>query len=572
MKRRYKFTLVGVFGMVALVSALTLALVGSLPVAQVNAATASTIDFEGLGEGSIVSSVSSGSGISGNVVAGSVVVLGSNPSLAGNQAMIFDATCSGGPPSHCTGEDPDLFQLAQGNVLIVSEDGIGSDPDDAAVAGTMLTFDYSGWGTGTVTVNSLDFLDTEELGDIRLFFGGMELAGSPVAIPAIANGAIQNVFVGVSGVEFMKVTLGGSGAIDNIDITAGDDCAVCKGGVTELTLKNNGPEATITVLQKKGEIVFDDVVPANGTFSFIGTGKDNKLGSEITIFVNDVEHVKIHTSCSQPIGPGHVFGDFEVVEGTSKDNGQICPVSDGCDVQPAVSLEFSKKKAKWEITNNGATDLIVESVELSWPEENGQLKKMKMKGDFWTGEVDPPASTTVIGESEFKPGIKRRTIKAGKKRKFELQFKNKPSKDQDDYFIHVVFIGEDGCEIIFTPSSGSVCSTKVQSLTLKYIGAQIVSGITIDFDPDKGPTVSYGPVDLIPNETVLVSAAENGFTIDALPDKEELGAKLAIRWEGFEEVIHTSCSTPFVADAPAPLDDPKGDPSPNFFVVRFVQK
>jgi hypothetical protein len=39
-----------------------------------------------------------------------------------------------------------------------------------------------------------------------------------------------------------------------------------------------------------------------------------------------------------------------------------------------------------------------------------------------------------------------------------------------------------------------------------------------------------------------------------------------------EEVIHTSCSVPFVAGAPAPLDDPKGDPSPNWFVESFTQK
>jgi hypothetical protein len=41
---------------------------------------------------------------------------------------------------------------------------------------------------------------------------------------------------------------------------------------------------------------------------------------------------------------------------------------------------------------------------------------------------------------------------------------------------------------------------------------------------------------------------------------------------GIEEGIHTSCSTPFLAGEPAPLDDPKGDPSPNWFVVRFSQK
>jgi hypothetical protein len=71
---------------------------------------------------------------------------------------------------------------------------------------------------------------------------------------------------------------------------------------------------------------------------------------------------------------------------------------------------------------------------------------------------------------------------------------------------------------------------------------------------------------------VLASNTENGFTIDSLPDSEELGAKTTIRFGGVEEVIHTSCSAPFAADAPAPLNKPKGDPSPNWFVVDFTQK
>ncbi len=99
MRTRNQIALIGVVSLAALVSALTLVLVTALPAGLVNAAPGSTIDFEGLAEGSTVSSVSSSSGISGDVVAGSIKVIGFNPSLAGNQAMIFDATCAGGPSS-----------------------------------------------------------------------------------------------------------------------------------------------------------------------------------------------------------------------------------------------------------------------------------------------------------------------------------------------------------------------------------------------------------------------------------------------------------------------------------------
>ena len=67
--------------------------------------------------------------------------------------------------------------------------------------------------------------------------------------------------------------------------------------------------------------------------------------------------------------------------------------------------------------------------------------------------------------------------------------------------------------------------------------------------------------------------SENGWSIDATAHGQiELGAKTGIFIDGVEEVIHTSCSAAFVIGAPAPLDNPKGNPSPNWFVVDFVQK
>ncbi len=85
--------------------------------------------------------------------------------------------------------------------------------------------------------------------------------------------------------------------------------------------------------------------------------------------------------------------------------------------------------------------------------------------------------------------------------------------------------------------------------------------------------VVYDPIDLISGVTELSLPVENGFSIDALAHAEtDLGSQTLIRINGVEENIHTSCSTPFVAGAPAPLNDPKGDPSPNWFVLDFEQK
>lgn len=100
--------------------------------------------------------------------------------------------------------------------------------------------------------------------------------------------------------------------------------------MTRLTLRYKGTVANahIQVLQKKDEVVFDGTLQPGETFTFSGSGKDNKLGTEITIKVNGQVNTKIHTSCSKPVGPGLVTGDFEVVEGSSKDGGSLCPVSE----------------------------------------------------------------------------------------------------------------------------------------------------------------------------------------------------------------------------------------------------
>ena len=109
-------------------------------------------------------------------------------------------------------------------------------------------------------------------------------------------------------------------------------------------------------------------------------------------------------------------------------------------------------------------------------------------------------------------------------------------------------------------------------MSLSYTGPDFVGPTTVEVDPDKGVTVVYNLASLSSGQ-VLSLASHNGWTVDATVSGEvELGAKTAIRINGVEEVIHTSCSTPFVAGAPAPLDDPKGDPSPNWFVEAFTQK
>ncbi|MEX2030596.1 MAG: hypothetical protein WD906_06485 [Anaerolineales bacterium] len=198
------------------------------PVSTAFASSSSTIDFEALAEGMIVGLVSAGAGISGDDAGGSVAVFGFNPEIpASNTAAIFDATCTGG----CTGGDDDLFQPDLGLVLIIAEnlrdedpaDGLLDRPDDADVAGAYWDFDFSGWGPGVVTIDQLTILDVERDepgGFIEVFLGGASQGTVP--LPVTGDGGRADVAVGLSG-DFMRIFLGGSAAVDNIEITAEEE-------------------------------------------------------------------------------------------------------------------------------------------------------------------------------------------------------------------------------------------------------------------------------------------------------------------------------------------------------------
>ena len=81
---------------------------------------------------------------------------------------------------------------------------------------------------------------------------------------------------------------------------------------------------------KDGGIIFNDYVDPNGEFTINGQDKNGTLGTEITLYVDGVQNTKIHTSCSQPIYPGLVSGDFEVIEGYSKDGGLLATTGTDC--------------------------------------------------------------------------------------------------------------------------------------------------------------------------------------------------------------------------------------------------
>jgi len=110
----------------------------------------------------------------------------------------------------------------------------------------------------------------------------------------------------------------------------GEDCGACQGKVTRLTLRFLGDRAAhvhVTQKRKRGErLIFRGRVEPGEMFTFDGMSKKGTMGPRIRLYMDRSLNTRIHTSCSEPIGPGLVSGLFEVVEGYSREGGLLCPL------------------------------------------------------------------------------------------------------------------------------------------------------------------------------------------------------------------------------------------------------
>lgn len=156
------------------------------------------INFNDLSHGTVVDNEYSADGVTISASGGS------------GQAMIFDT-------SNPTGGDHDLETSNLGNVLIISEDGDSSDPDDNASGGTLsFTFDDE------TTVESLTFLDNEEGATVKFYDENGTYIGEQW-VGGTGDNSQNIVNFNVEGVYRMDVHLCGSGAIDNLTFDSSPD-------------------------------------------------------------------------------------------------------------------------------------------------------------------------------------------------------------------------------------------------------------------------------------------------------------------------------------------------------------
>ena len=125
-----------------------------------------------------------------------------------NPTMIFDS-------ANPTGGDTDLATSNLGGVLILSEDGDSSDPDDNASGGVMV-FDFD----EPVDIDQLTFLDLDEsYAKVYFYDENGDQIGSYVKTYGAGDNSQVIQDYDVDGVARMEVKLYGSGAIDNLTYT-----------------------------------------------------------------------------------------------------------------------------------------------------------------------------------------------------------------------------------------------------------------------------------------------------------------------------------------------------------------
>ncbi|MDO7171318.1 hypothetical protein [Mariniflexile sp. AS56] len=330
------------------------------------------------------------------------------------------------------------------------------------------------------------------------------------------------------------------GELCPIETTPGEDCSECEGKITELELQYNGASAAkVTVETKKdGEndekIVFDGTLMPGQNFSFTGNDKKGTLGSEITIYINGKKHTEIHTSCSNPIGPGLISGDFEVIRGASREGGELCPINstppngDDCN-------ECEGKVTRLDLQFNSNTAANIKVVQ----------KKDNIVA--FEGYVQGGAIFSFSGKDDKGTLGTEITIYVNGQESQKIHTSCSVEIGAGAIFGNYTVIGgasREGGELCpvetTTPPNGDDCSEcegKVTRLDLQFNGN---SSADIKVVQKKDNIVAFSG---------NVGAGQT-FTFSGKDDKGTLGTEIIIYVNGVEsQRIHTSCSVPIGAGA-----------------------
>ncbi|MFG6561513.1 Hint domain-containing protein [Sulfitobacter sp. 1A15299] len=310
-----------------------------------------TLDFNAFSAGTIIDDEYADLGVTVSASGGS------------GDAMIFDS-------SNPTGGDSDLASDTLEGLLIVSEDGDQSDPDDNAGGGSLF-FDFD----EMVRMKGVTFKDIEETsgeGTRVIFYDDNGNVIQNHYVQPTGDGGERFVQFNIDGVSRFEVRFEGSGAIDNVVFDdgqpqgGGNDAPVAEDDVLEIdedtsgtvdVLGNdsdaNGDTLTVTmascpagpvVINDDGTLTFTPDPDFNGETTITYTVDDGNGGTDtgtVNVTVNPVNDAPVanddtaDTTGTDPVvipvldNDTDVDGDTLSVTDASSDDGTVTINDDG---------------------------------------------------------------------------------------------------------------------------------------------------------------------------------------------------------------------------------------------------
>ncbi|MEO1615839.1 MAG: Ig-like domain-containing protein, partial [Planctomycetota bacterium] len=142
--------------------------------------------------------------------------------------------------------------LSHDRILIISEDGDASDPDDNARGGT-LVFDFD----SLTTVHSVGLLDIDDTANvIRIYDANGDLINS-IHAADVGNNSYQRVAIDASGVSRMEVDFIGSGAVTDLQFCADGAPPPVSYTITESVDEGNTVSLSLTSGQTISSVFVD---------------------------------------------------------------------------------------------------------------------------------------------------------------------------------------------------------------------------------------------------------------------------------------------------------------------------
>ena len=239
-----------------------------------------------------------------------------------------------------------------------------------------------------------------------------------------------------------------------------------------------------------------------------------------------------HTSCSQPLNLGDRFGAFQVFGIRTTDGGEVA-LADDVDYTVVVSNPNDET-----VDNVALEDDVFGPLGSGISLAPGESQSIVNRFSVETTTTNTVTATGDVAGLVCEPASASATI-----------------------------------GVTEPPDEPQICTKKIAAVLLQYTGPAVADA-TVEFKAKsfRRHPVVYTGVDLAPG-TILSLPAENGYTIDGTAHGEAaLGKTLRIRIDGVEEKLQTDCDVPFQVGAPAPLHDPRGDPSALWSVLDFTEK